>query len=231
MAYNPIVGDLVECRIVCTASAPVPQVSENVVHYSVQSVTGGGATQAQIALTIDALVNGSYKAIMSNQAVYRGVSIQRCQPLPRVAFEFSIANAGGGFSAFPLLPCQSAAIGKWTTALAGRPFRGRLYFPFASTNELGASGAPSATMTGNVALIMAALLGPITSGSSGNQTVLLPVIWHRRGYGGQPNAKPVPIPPTHVGGIDLILTGAAEGAWATQRRRGMFGRPNAISPF
>jgi hypothetical protein len=221
--YNPVIGDLLEVRVVSFWPLAPTQLGETVSHWKVLNVVAGGVTQTDIAVHWDTAINTFYKNLMSSGAIYRGVSVQRIAPLPRVAFEFTIANLAPGNGSPQALPTQTRGLLQLRTALAGRPFRGRQYFPFPSTTGLAAATAlPTAGYIANVNAIAALMQTAMIVAVGLAQTTLAPVIWHRKGYGK---------PPTNIGGVDIVTNAAAVQAWATQRRSGSLGRPNGTTPF
>jgi hypothetical protein len=98
------------------------------------------------------------------------------------------------------------------TGLAGRKFRGRLFLPF--------PGPADSTVTQNP-VPTDAYVGKLTNfgvnvvssfdidDGAGNTAHLSPIIYHRSG-----------------GGSSLVIGFRANKLWATQRRRGDYGRPN-----
>ena len=115
MSYNPAPGDLLEVRAVCRNNVVPSQISENVTHWTVTSTTGSGATQLEIAIVLDTAWFGFYKVFINNVASYRGTSVQRCQPLPRVIAEFTTANATNGTGGANPVPDQVCGLLKLGT--------------------------------------------------------------------------------------------------------------------
>jgi hypothetical protein len=125
-------------------------------------------------------------------------------------------TTGNGFgdNAGDALPRQTSGIISLVTALGGRKNRGRVYVPFPSETDNAIAGHPTAGYVTALGDLAAILTGPyIGVGAGGNTNDLQPVILHR------------------VDGSVTPITGHFERSfWATQRRRGDFGRPNT-GPF
>jgi hypothetical protein len=222
MAYLPILGDVLELRVVCQVTSPSPQVSENVFHAVVGAVTGGGVSQAAIAVWYDLLIAGAYKTIMAAAATYRGVMVQKIWPLPRVVAEYTIASAGAGLSSVPILPLQTAGLLRAKTNIAGRAFRGRQYLPFPSQNQQDVDGTPTNGVLANHVIIGGAIYSNQTVVAGIITTSLIPVIYHRANFGVPPAGAHTSTPVTAI---------QTQKVWATQRRRGQLGRPNPFSPI
>lgn len=222
MAYNPILNDVLEARIYTFDPAGPPQVGVNVVHYRVTGVALLGQTQAQVAAGLDAAIAALYKAVLSNQVMYRGVTIQKVWPRPVVAQEGANGNAGAGTGGVGTLPSQVAPLIKNVTAKAGRAFRGRLYTCFPPQPFSDVNG--NLTNAGFAALgaLGGAIFAQRTIGGGGNTITIAPTIWHRKGYG---------TPPVAIGADDLMTGSFASPLFATQRKRGNYGRTNPSSPI
>lgn len=126
-------------------------------------------------------------------------------------FSTGVGFAGG--LAGDVLPTQTAGLITKRTAVPGRRGRGRAYIPFPTESYNDANGLPTnAYMTPAGALAFSisqsVLVGTLIDGN-----YLDPVILHR-----------------DTGGTSDILATLARQKWATQRRRGSYGRPN-VSPF
>ncbi len=114
-----------------------------------------------------------------------------------------------------LLPAQVAAILKKTTLRVGRAFRGRAYFPFLSATDLQADGEMSATLAGILsATITVPLFSMVLTKNAGADTLTLQgCLWHRK-----------------TSTFDDLKAVVSVAKFGTQRRRGVYGRGNAIPP-
>lgn len=208
MAWNLQLNDVWEAKFICVLG---DQVSQNVLHYRITALAGT-PTDVMLAAALDTNFNLLYKALMSVQAQYRGVIVQRVNPLPRTYAAFTIANAGVGALAGDPLPKQTCGVLTKRTVFAGAKFRGRLYIPFPSEGVSDApSGRPSAGYLGSAALLGVGVQTPIPVGGGGNTCTAIPCIHH----GG--------------GATSDITTCDPRPYWATQRRRSDFGSQNISS--
>src|SRR5437879_6243831 len=80
MSYVLALNDIVQVTIVCGDAA---QVSEEIVNYKVTVTVGPGITDQQAATALDATYAPLMKALINNNATYRGVGVQKNFPLPR----------------------------------------------------------------------------------------------------------------------------------------------------
>lgn len=210
MATTLALGDIIRVRVACYTSN---QQGINVVHYRVSTSNGSGQTDAQVALALDTNLEVRYKAVISAQARYRGVSVQKIRPLPVAYPQVSTAFDGVGTVAGDMLATQVSGIVTAITNLAGPKYRGRVYIPFPGEGNSDADGIPTNAYVGNIDDIGDELFSPISVGVGPNDIVLTPVINHR------------------ATATYTDITGwIARQKWATQRRRGSYGKTNP-TPF
>jgi hypothetical protein len=208
---KPVAFDHVQVRVVCYTPT---QISVNVLDYVVRSpVITFGATLQEMATAISATLGPDYKAWMPSVARYRGVSVQDLTNPVSVPY-VSFANDGPGTNGATLAPTQTTGIIQKKTLSGGRANRGRIYAGFPSQANLTATGGMSAGGLGLLANIQDAIDTSQTIVGAGGTTNLDLVVWHR---GGAFN-------------YTLVNQLVALGEWATQRRRGQFGRIN-LPPF
>ena len=184
------------------------QLGLNIHYFRVVTVTGGVATTAAHLPAIDGNIAPVMTAAMSSTAFYRGTSFQKLTPLPRSDPAIVVVNAGAGTSGAQLLPTQVAGIWTKVTDNVGRSNRGRSYVPFPATTFLHATlGIPAAGYAGKLADIATFFSGLETFTVAG---VALRIQWI---------LKPQPVPKD-------VVDWRVLNQFATQRRRGMFGRTN-----
>lgn len=219
MSSALLVGDLLKCRIWCSNSE---QASVNTLWYQVLSVGGPPATDLDVATLLDTgFLQHALPPILNNLTTYNGVQVQIYRPIGGTYFiyaaEDSVAGAGPGTAGAIALPRQTAGLTHWGTVFAGRQYRGRTYWPFpAVASDLG-DGTPTSAYVSQVDTIGTAFLAFTAVTGSGTATVQL-VMMHRK-----PKVGDTPLP-------TIIRVATAENKWATQRRRGSYGRPN-VSPI
>jgi len=211
MATRMQLNEIWMARIVCTLGA---QTSVNVRHYSVGNVVGNGCFDTDFVTNLDAALAADYKAVMTNEATYRGVSVQRIVPGPKTVPVFTLANTGTGSMVSDPLPKQCAGVISWKTSFSGHKYRGRTYIPFPSEAHSSAGGVPIGAYVTLLGNIRDRLVGSRNvSDGLGNSSILDPCIFHRL-----------------TNNMTLIMSGAAKSSWATQRRRGDYGKAN-LPPF
>jgi hypothetical protein len=204
-------GDIVLARMVCYDGDQVGQMD---MHYIAGPPLLLGSTFSQVAGALDAIVAPLIKALLSSAVTYRGVGVRRVFPLATKTTEFqTIVSAGaGGAGAIPC-PQQVSGLIQKTSYLPGRHGRGRLYVPFPATASVIAGGLPLAAYITALGNLSAALGVLFTAGTLGNTNTFTPILWQK---------------PT---GPATLLVGCQPGPFfATQRRRGNYGRRNPV-PF
>lgn len=210
MATTLALGDVVRLRV---ASYTANQQGINVIHYRVSTSNGSGQTDLQVATAIDSNLESRYKAVLSVAARYRGVSVQKIRPLPVAFPQVVVANDGVGTVAGDMLATQVSGIVTSITNLAGPKYRGRVYIPFPGEGSSDANGIPTNAYVGNIDDIGDELFSPLSIGVAPNDIVLQPVIFHRA-----------------TNTFTDITGWVSRQKWATQRRRGSYGKTNP-TPF
>jgi len=219
MAYKPVINDVLELKI---WSVQGSQAAVNTIHYKVPTAPiTGGATDAEIILAMEAFIAPLMKAILANTATYKGCSIQAIYPKPPKVYQYSTAGQGVGTAGAIALPTQASGIAFVQTAKAGPAFRGRVYWPFPAAADNETTGLPTAGYLTREGNLVAALFQDETVVGGTGTTVLRPVIFHRKANKGAT---------TTANGTDDITASGTEKKWATQKKRGIFGRPN-VTPF
>lgn len=204
------VSDIIRVRLACYTPT---QAAFNVIHYRVTAVGGVVPTIAGAAERLAIIGASVYPAIMSAGARYRGASAQKIFPLPvSRSYAYTAADTPG-LVAGDILPGQVAGIISTLTDFGGPKYRGRIYLPFPSEASNEATGNPDAAYGVNSFALAVALFQQIIVGTNPNTATLQPVLWHR-GLNTYTN----------------IVDAFNRDKWATQRRRGDYGRTNPI-PF
>ena len=190
------------------------------IDFYVGAMTLAGATDSEIAAAYAASVAGPMKAAMSHKATYRGISVGRCFPLPVGVTTDDNTGTAAGTAAVDMMATQVSGIITKRTSFGGRAFRGRMYVPFVPVDAADGSGKPTGAYGILLAAVgVAACSSFIVVGAGGN-TTMVPCLFHRKGYiVGTP-------PPVGVNTITPVTNLTLSSKFATQRRRGMYGRPN-----
>lgn len=209
MATDLAVGDLV---VISCWSKLIDQAAANTFCYQVLSIGSPPATDFDVTDALSSIY-ATILSTMPNDAIYQGAQgvIVRSTLAPRNVQ--STTGAGSGVAGATALPRQVAGITSWYTPFRGRSNRGRTYWPFPSVTQDSGDGVPNGGYTGTIGTIVTALMGLTSISASGRTATVQMRIRHRK-----------------TTGAVVIDSGVTRAVWATQRRRGAFGRQNR-SPF
>lgn len=214
MSYVIQAGDILKITIV---TFDTDQVGMNIQYRQVYTVGGTSITDQDLANEYDlTLASGPYMPpLLNNNARYAGTIVQALHNIQWMAPVNSIVSAANGTAGATALPRQVAGFLRFRTALGGRRFRGRMYLPFPATASDQGDGTPTSTYVTDLTNFANDMLINYTQfGTPPNYITAPLVIYHR------PGKSPTPAP-------TIVSAIIAENKWATQRRRGAFGRVNA----
>jgi len=208
-------GDIYFVKVYCSAG---DQLAVNTLHYSmtdkVGTVTDVDFLNHWVGMAAWPI---AWKALLSDDATFRGTQVGRIFPKPPTRPNHTITGAGVGTVVGEILPRQVSGIISHQTDFAGPRYRGRVYVPFPSEASseavLGTPVAAYVTALDTLGAILQATQA-ITPGGA-NSINAHPVILHR-------DAEPPE--------VSFIVESFGREKWATQRRRGSYGSPNEI-PF
>ncbi len=214
-------GNFVQLRIWAEMPAAF-QAGVNSCWYVVSSVGASAATDSDFATVMDGVLAPVYKPALNNSANYKGVQAiihSPTPPYPALALPaFSIAGFGAGTGGAVPMPKQVTAIIGFLSDRPGPSGRGRIYVPFPPQDGDNGSGAVS----GPFGLVLDAIGNELEVGRSlsvgGRSAVLVRAIVH-----GPDKDGVYPLP-------SGVTDHRVDGFWATQKRRGSFGRQN-FSPI
>jgi len=201
-------GNLVQVRVWCNQ---LEQSSVNTFYYRVGTVIGI-VTDQNLANQIDAVIAPLMKPILQNNADYQGVTAQILNATPRPIPVQSTSNAGPGTGGAVGLPRQACGFTRWLTDFAGPRNRGRTYWPFPGTASDQDQGVPSDAYLNDLTDLVSGLrtFDSVSGDDPGDSAGTVMVIHSQ--------FVPSPVP---------IRTGVSIRKWATQRKRGSFGRANS----
>lgn len=208
-----LIGDDYQVKFYCKC---VPQIGINIRHFA---ITGQVIAQPEqeLADMISTRFATKYKALLGSFSTYFGCLTQKLVAGLWVTQATSKLGNGIGSNG-ETLPMQVAGIVTLKTLTPGRRGRGRAYIPF--PGEMGNDGtlsapAPNAAYLANLVLLGNDFDSVVLPGVTvpGNTITLAGAIFHRS-----------TTTFTDIVGI------TAQAKWATQKRRGSYGRPNA-DPF
>lgn len=190
------------------------QLSENVRYFQVTAVVGA-SDQLAFQSSLDTILIPFYTNAMTNAAYVAGSLLQYSPAnvppnLPTINVYASTDHPGTAGTT--PLPSQTCGIYTLQTPFAGRKYRGRSYIPFPDYADslMGAIPIPTGAYFGKVADIATVCSGSEIVTTGGGATTIEWGVWHRA-----------------TGTITLNTDFRVTQKWATQRRRGNFGRPNA----
>jgi hypothetical protein len=195
------------------------QLGVNTFFFHTIAEVGTGASTVSVATGWDAILAPLYKAWLPATSRYYGVEAQYLIPPINVPVTTN-ANAGVGTAAGNNLPNQASGLISIRTQLAGPKYRGRAYIPFPAASNADVQG----DLTPAAAVLLQAIATAVNTntvfGGGGNTSTLALCVRHRTNKG----VKPA------LFGYQEAVTATADQLFATQRRRGQFGRSNPL-PF
>lgn len=201
-----VAAQVYQARFFCTWGV---QCAINVRHYRVEDADGL-TTDEDLAHLLSDSIGPSYRAILCDNAMYRGCGVQRISPLPKTLEVFSIEEQGAGSVVGEPLPGQVSGLISFKTALAGREYRGRAYVPFPSEVHNDETGLPTSGYFALLEQLGDDLEAPMTAFTAPKAATVIPVVWSKKFSSATPVVFTLP-----------------RQKWATQRRRGPFGAANA----
>jgi len=205
------IGDLVRVKVGCYMGN---QAAINTGHFRVDALTGAFDT-VLLAEEFDDAMEDDYKPLMTNTASYYGVGVQIISPGPLTSIDLATANTGVGTAGTAPLPTQTCGLIACRALHAGRKFRGRLYVPFPDQADMDATTyTPDAGYITTLAGLVSNWYTQQIFTEGANIITLSPVIYHRT-----------------TNTYDYVEEGFPRRKWATQRRRGNYGQPNAYPPL
>jgi len=188
------------------------QIAINVLHYVANTALGGAVYDDETAVALDIAWQAVYLPLMGNTAQWKGVTVQIIAGTTPSPYQVSNAHSNFGTVAGDLMPRQTCGIITKYTAGIGRANRGRLYVAFPAEPDNAVTAVPVAgyiTRLDNLGAVV--LVNNTITGGSGGTIKLSPIIWHRATSTYTP-----------------VNGRRSNQRWATQRRRGSYGRPNVL---
>jgi hypothetical protein len=161
---------------------------------------------------IDSVIPASYVGLMSSSAHLRGFSVQQVSPGPASDIEYLSDILAGTVSGNPL-PKQVTGLLRLLTAAGGSAGKGRLYIPYPGDSNNGAA-VPDGTYQTNLATFASILTTPLSVPAVGGGTASCNWAVFSKAFN---TYNP-------INGTQVMPF------WATQRKRGDFGKIN-VSPI
>lgn len=172
--------------------------------------TGFGITAGEFANVIQTATDPKQQLLLNTTTLILGCKTTFLPPGQINKAGIASSTSVGSLSAVPL-PTQDTGIVSLNTLKSGRAYRGRFYFPFPLVSQLDATDStPTAAYVTALKNLADALVKTWNVVGAGGTATLVPTIYHRAN---QTN--------------DQIIGYVAKKLWATQRRRGDYGRLNS----
>lgn len=203
---NLTMSSIIVTRFICQ-DPDQEQVSDQKRNWIVTALTGS-VTWAAAVGAIDAAVGPFLGPCLNDHALYLGTLLR--QQSPTVTDGWAIANASPvtGTGGANRMPGQVCGLIRLKTGGYGRRYEGRFYVPFPAT-DANVNGEVSAGYSSDMGDLGAWLTAPITITSGGSATL-----------------TPVLVPSSGAIASLPWTTYVVPGVFATQRRRGAYGRFN-----
>jgi len=198
--------DLIEVRMFTSIGS---QLAINVRQFTVFSILTTPPTYEAATQAIEAKLAAAYKQILSANATWRGVGVRKLLPAPKSLEILNNDSAGAGGAAGDCLPKQACGLLKLGTATAGPGGRGRAYLAFPSELHNGVDGKPNAAYATAAVDLIAALTTNTQFDAAGEKFNLQPLLVKKPGLSSKE-----------------ITFATLRTKWATQKRRGDYGRVN-----
>jgi hypothetical protein len=217
---NLEVAQLVQARIWCADSE---QAAVNTLWYVVAAIGSPAATDQDVADNLDTIIAAHMKAVLAATATYRGVQVQIFSGMPvgliypaLFASVFINSSSGPGVAGAIGLPRQTCGLIEYQTDIPGRQGRGRSYIPFPASADNDVNGVPTAGYLTNLAFVAGDMGSGLAVSGVGGTATLVRVIPHLKKNKAGNFVSHTP-----------ITNASGSASWATQRRRGSFGRANS----
>jgi hypothetical protein len=211
---NIDLGDVVVAEVVVWDSV-MQQIATLRRYWTATTLVGvGDVTFQNVATYFDTNLSAPYISVVYNGARYEGVRVRRHFPVSTDQWAYETSNAGPGTAGAVALPTQTAGLLRFQSAEIGKKGQGRQYVPFPSASDNETIGEPTAAYQAAVSNIGTVLAQPQTIAGGGTKSyVFKPTLWNEAGSVGTE-----------------IITFLVAPSWATQKRRGAYGRTNKV-PF
>jgi hypothetical protein len=212
MSQNVTLNDVLIVQNVCGDAGQIAVLNR---YFRCVVAPGIGATVTftNVAQWFAILAGNNLAPIMNNGATYLGTRVRRIFPALLDAWGFDTTQSTAGTAGASALPKQTCGLARYVSATLGKHGEGRTYLPFPAAADNASGGVPTAGYEATALTYANDMAVPqVVPGTGGNAT-LNPVLWDR------------------VANVSYDITGVLIApAWATQRRRGDYGRLNK-GPF
>jgi hypothetical protein len=176
-------------------------------HWKTSTLTGN-VSLGQIADTIQTAIDGALQPCVDTGTGLLGTKVSSVRVVPPTLPGIATSTSEGT-AAPPSMSNQTSGLITWRTILAGRKYRGRIYVPFPAVVFQTVLGEPSAAYVALLDTLATILVGLTTITSLTGAGTMALGLYHRS-----------------TGEVTGVIEGVPQDKWATQRRRGNYGRLN-----
>lgn len=202
------IGDVVETVF---RSQNVEQAGINVRHWTVTAAAPASMTDQDVANQFQALVGPLIAACMGSNSNMLQTAVRKVNGVPIGAQTPSNTPTIPGAVVSGDLPRQTSGLITLRTLTIGRKGRGRMYVPFPPTTLSDVNGQPTAGYLTALTALRNVVGANVVLTDGVNVMTFQPCLYKRGALVGTP-----------------VTSAVNRLSWATQRRRGSFGRPNAL---
>lgn len=183
--------------------------------YHVTSKINASVTMDDVALAVDNLNNGAFKACLPASVTYYGTKVHAVNNTPQLPGNTHV-NAGAGTTGTTCLPTGVSGLIRKKGAFAQRRFQGRMFVPFPPIEAMdhAIENRPNVAYIGFLTALHTLLNADLTVVVGADSATLHPVVYSKKF--------------TTLSDINSCVS---MGYWAQQHRRGDFGRANVGVPF
>lgn len=176
--------------------------------YEITALGAGTPTDLTFVSAFDVAINTDWKAILANNVAYRGCFATLHafgDPTPFIR-QVATGNAGVGTFGTDMIAAQVAGLIKWKTPRAGRKERGRMYVPGVAKSAVDTTEHPTTAYKTALDTVATDIIG-FTSASFAGTSCSCRLCLRNK-----------------VGTLTTITDFEISPKWATQKRRGDYGR-------
>jgi len=199
--------DILEVNIYCILQN---QISVNVRHFRVFNMAPGeDFSDLDVAAAAAEEFSTLYAPVIATPCHFRGVRVRRIHPT-ETAWVQNVAFDTAGSAGADIMPKQVAGLISLKSNVPGRAGLGRVYMPFPAEQSNDTDATPTATYITNLAAVAAKFVQLNVANPTPAVMQMEGLVLNRA------------VPPDS----GIIILATAQDKWATQRRRGDYGRIN-----
>jgi hypothetical protein len=182
--------------------------------YAFASTGPGPITFGDLAAQLDLDLGPLLNAVSYNSADYLGTRVRRMRPVGTDSWATNNASGGNGTAGAVALPTQCAPLISFRSDTLGKAGEGRMYTPFPSASDVVGNGVCSAGLITRLSALGSYFVTPLVVTAGGSSMTFF--------------CSPFKVGQT--GPLSPYTQAIVAGVFATQKRRGAYGRTN-LPPF